>query len=58
MRFLLILFFSFTTLAQKQELLLNQNWMFSKKGEISVFPATVPGNIFTDLLDNELCGSL
>ena len=54
MRFLLFLFFSYTTLAQKQELFLNQNWGFSKNGESSVYPATVPGNIFTDLLDNEL----
>ena len=54
MRFLLFLFFSFTTLAQKQALFLNQNWAFSKKGESSIYPATVPGNIFTDLLDNEL----
>ena len=54
MRFLLFLFFSFTTLAQKQELFLNQNWVFSKNGESNVYPAKVPGNIFTDLLDNEL----
>ena len=54
MRFILFLFFSFTTLAQKQELFLNQNWGFSKNGESSIYPAKVPGNIFTDLLDNEL----
>ena len=54
MKFLLFLFFSLSAFAQKQELLLNQNWEFSKKGETNFYSATVPGNIFTDLLDNEL----
>jgi beta-mannosidase len=40
-------------IAQNTEITLNTSWQFHKKGSKAWFPATVPGNVHTDLLTNK-----
>ncbi len=35
-------------------MVLNEGWLFAKEGEDTWYPATVPGTVHTDLLDNGL----
>lgn len=61
MRYLLSVLIAFFTgnLVWSQmfsDLSLDNNWYFHKENDQNIYPASVPGNIFTDLFDNKIIG--
>lgn len=52
--FLLILSFPVLLFAQQKKITLNTNWQFRQAGTKQWHKATVPGSVYTDLLNNKL----
>lgn len=53
-RWLILLFVSGLMAGQHVSFPLKANWMFRQKGTETFYPATVPGTVHTDLLNNHL----
>lgn len=49
----IFLFLSYFAFSQNTEITLNATWQFHKKGSEAWFPAKVPGNVHSDLLQNK-----